>query len=300
MIATVVLELFSGMPNPEWSVGEDVARDILAALEKFPLERPGYHPIQDYDDPLGRPRSGYRGISIDFEEDKKHMVFEIFGDLVLDVRSGRVRRDTQKAIEKRMFETVPKVLVAEVLEGMSYEQVIDPGHEAAIEGLKTVPRKLKCARVLSYRGRASTFQQFRLTNNCYNYATNVVNKVPTRQAIPGTPNMRRPLTMAKLRAAIEDDKLEPLGMELPDACPAVGSHYVAVLLRTSPNGSVRDFHCMRLDRTGAWSHKDGSGDVRNVDDNGTKIVDLSTAALSWNPVLAGFYLFRKSERGRIS
>lgn len=300
MTAIVELDLFSGLPNLVWTLSDPIAGQLLADIEQLDVRSPGNRLMPDYDEPLGRPRSGYRGISVEFADHNKHRSFEVFGDLILDVATGRVLRDPGKTLERRLYESAPASQRAEALGSMSYAEVTASGREARIGGIESVPRDLECPQSPQYRGAQGSFHKFRRTNNCYNYATKVVNQVPAGAAIPGTPNIGSPLTMAKLKAALVDDKLQPLGMALPDQCPAAGTHYIAVLLRKSPGGDVRDFHCLRLDSNGIWSHKDGKGAVRNVDDNGTKIVDLASAALSWTPELAGFYLFLDVEGGRIN
>lgn len=298
MKATIELNLYSGFRNPVWVVGGSEARHLLAAFEMLPMEARGFQPIAMYKEPLGRPRSGYRGLTIAFENGDQR-VFEVFGDLVLDPKISRVRRDSQRQLERHLYSLMPTETTVEYLAGMSFEQVILSGHEARIQNIDAVPSELECAAAPLYEGDAGDFLTHRYVNNCYNYATKVVNKVPLKQALPGTPNVGKPLTMARLRAAVEDDGFVPLGMALDGSCPPEGSYYIAVLLRRSPSGAVRDFHCLRLDRNGVWSHKDGKGEVRNVDDNGNAIVDLAQAALSWEPELAGFYRFDTSNRGLI-
>ena len=296
MKAVVQLNLFSGLPNLQWKVPSTQARHLFETLKAVPLEAPGFVRVQGYDEPLGRPRAGYRGFTLTFEQAGRTRVFEVFDDYVLDVQIGRVRHDPGSSIAREIFDSIPQNLIQENLEGMTYDEVIVPGSEGPIKGLEQPLLTLRCRTGTRYEGNAGVFKTFRRVNNCYNYATGVLNKVLLKQAIPGTPNVQRPLTMAKLRAAIESDRLEPLGLELPGACPPPGSHYVAVLLRKSPAGGVRDFHCLRLDRNGVWSHKDGEGAVTNVDDVGKRIVDLKTAELSWDPELAGFYRFDERHR----
>jgi hypothetical protein len=298
MQATAELNLFSGLPNPTWTLSEEETQDVLSARSKLPLQPAGFHPIPDYDEPLGRPRAGYRGIRLTIGEGTAVRRFDVFSNLILDARLGRVRHDIQMRLEKQLYASVPREIVGEFLEGMTYKQVTLPGSESLIRGLGRVS-SVECAKAPAYRGKASTFQTHADMNNCYNYATKVLNTVRTKQAIPGSPNLRRPVTKAKLTAALADDRLELLGHSLPDACPRAGTHYLAVLLRKNPTGAVRDFHCLRLDKSGVWSHKDGIGNVRNVDDNGQKIFDITQAALSWEPELVGFYQFFESRRSRI-
>ena len=91
MKATIELNLFSGFQNPVWVIAGTEARDLLAAFDLLPMEAPGFQPIPNYHEPLGRPRSGYRGITITFENGDRRVI-EVFGDLVLDPKVWRVRR----------------------------------------------------------------------------------------------------------------------------------------------------------------------------------------------------------------
>jgi len=297
--AIVRLKLFSGFPNLHWELPSDEAKRLFKALLELPLEAPGFVPKPGYAEPLGRPRAGYRGFVITFVDGARERVFEVFEHFVLDVEIVRVRRHTNRSIEKDVYASVPKALAAEFLEEATYDQIIHHAHEARIKGVEQAQLTLRCRTGTEYVGNTGPFKTHRHTNNCYNYATGVVNTVVLKQAVPGTPNVRRPLTLANLRAAVESDLLKPLGMELPNECPPAGSHYVAVLLRHSPTGAIKDFHCLRLDRNGVWSHKDGDDEVRDVDDLGNPILNLQTALLHWDPELAGFYRFDAANRHMI-
>jgi hypothetical protein len=297
--AIVELKLFSGFPNLSWALPSDDAKRLFDTIDSLPLEAPGFVHTPGYADPLGRPRGGYRGFTMTFENGGRERLYEVFERHVLDVAINRVRRDPHRSIEKDVYASIPKPLAREFLEGVTYDEIIIRAHEGPIKGLQRAQLSLRCRTGPRYEGNTGAFKTHKRKNNCYNYATGVVNTVLMSQAIPGTPNVRRPLTMAKLRAAVESDLLEPLGMELPNACPPPGSHYVAVLLRHSPTGAIKDFHCLRLDRNGVWSHKDGDDEVRDIDDVGNPIINLSTASLHWDPELAGFYRFVEANRHMI-
>jgi hypothetical protein len=299
MTATVELNLFSGLPNITWQLSDADAANLLAKLTALPLEPQGFHPLHGYSEPLGRPRSGYRGVTIDFSSPAGTTTYDLYGAYVLDYQKERVRVDAQQQLVKQILATIPKPIVANVLNGLTVEQLIQPGHEALIKGITGPAHEAVCEHAPQYIGNSGDFKTFKRRNNCYNYATSVVNQKPGRAAIPGSPDMSPPLTKDKLKSAICDDGLVFLGTELPEACPTEGNRYVAILLRHHPTGQVRDFHCLRLDRTGHWSHKDGKDEVRNVDDNGNLITDIKAAALSWDPELVGFFRFNDADKGNI-
>lgn len=64
------------------------------------------------------------------------------------------------------------------------------------------------------------------------------------------------------------------GDNLPDDKPDQG-HYIGLLIWPGTN-----FHWVRLDDNGNWSHKPGGTAVRNTDNNGDVITDPSKADLS--------------------
>jgi hypothetical protein len=299
MTATVELNMFSGLPNITWELSEQDAKAFLGEITSLPLQPPGFHPLQGYSEPLGRPRSGYRGVTIDFSGPGGIATYDVYGQYVFDYQSERVRIDQKQQLAKQILGTIPKPIVANVLNGLTVEQLILPGHEAVIQGITGSARESLCEHAPEYLGDTGDFNTFKRRNNCYNYATSVVNKKPGRPAIPGSPDVSLPLTKAKLTAALVDDGLVALGTDLPESCPTQGNRHVAILLRHSPGGQVRDFHCLRLDRTGHWSHKDGKDEVRNVDDNGNLITNIQSAALSWDPELVGFFRFNDADKGNI-
>ena len=299
MSATVELNLFSGLPNVSWQIDGQVAKDLLPHINAMPLQQVGFQPIHGYNEPLGRPRSGYRGVTITFSGSEGDAVYDVFGPYIYDYKSGRVRLDTKEAISNQILKSIPQPIVADVLNGMTIEQLTTLGHEAKIQGISGSNREASCDHAPAYVGNTGPFKTFQQRNNCYNYATSVVNQLPGRAAIPGSPDVRPPLTQAKLVNALVDDGLDLLGTDLPEACPTEGNRYVAILLRHHPSGLVRDFHCLRLDKTGNWSHKDGKDEVRNVDDNGNVISNIRNAALSWDPELVGFFRFNDADKGNI-
>ncbi|CAK9074092.1 Insoluble matrix shell protein 1 (IMSP1) (Fragment) [Durusdinium trenchii] len=72
----------------------------------------------------------------------------------------------------------------------------------------------------------------------------------------------------------ESDGLQWAGTTLPTAAPKRG-HYVALFIWPDTN-----FHWIRMDRTGYWSHKPGGTPVRNTDNKGQKIHDPSKSDFS--------------------
>jgi len=69
-----------------------------------------------------------------------------------------------------------------------------------------------------------------------------------------------------MNASAIRDGLTWVGTDLPEE-PKKG-HYVALFIWPNTN-----FHWIRMDEGGMWSHKPGSTPVRNTDNSGEKISD---------------------------
>mmetsp|Transcript_62386 Transcript_62386/g.115806 ORF Transcript_62386/g.115806 Transcript_62386/m.115806 type:complete len:320 (-) Transcript_62386:80-1039(-) len=116
-------------------------------------------------------------------------------------------------------------------------------------------------------------------NNCYDYANDIVTNSfaqPGRGsgkcahgARPCVPN-----TCEDVKNAAVSDGLRWIGTDLPKKLPTQG-HYVSLHIWPKSN-----FHWLRMDKDGKWSHKPGGSEVRNVDNNGKIITDPGRADVS--------------------
>lgn len=129
-------------------------------------------------------------------------------------------------------------------------------------------------------------------NNCYDYANDIATNdraYPGRGSgmcngddapcfdddlcFDGICHVQR-FTCESLRAEAESDKLVWVGTDLPTTLPATG-HYVS--LHSWPE---QDFHWLRMNADGVWSHKPGHGPVRDYDNNQKQITNPHEADLS--------------------
>lgn len=300
MIAHVKLRIFSGWPNPEWTIGDTESRKLAANITELPL--------MTMEMPRPKPRLGYRGMTVTLVTgDKAPATIDIYNQWVVDPRFAAVRADFKRQLEIMIFRTAPPE-VASVFQTMSFAQMSAQGNEVQIKGLNPPDAaKIGCANGPSlpaskdWVGRAGY-------NNCYNYANDVLNIDEwAPSALPGTltkmPASTVTATVRKaIRAAITKDGLTKVaGDKVPSTCPLVNRHYMAVILRHHPSSqAVKDFHCFRLDTDGTWSHKDASGIPRNTDDGGANpntgdiITDLTQARFDGDPVLVGVYRAKKN------
>ena len=129
----------------------------------------------------------------------------------------------------------------------------------------------------------------RETHNCFSYAMNLLDKAQLRKCKkrncdvhlpqPGAYSGHRPFsdgrpkTCPNMVARILGDNRGMKISNFTDKCPA-GASKIALILDESD-----DYHYLRQDSNGYWSHKPGSTSIKNVDAYGHMI---------WNPQLANY------------
>ena len=299
MIAHIKLRLFTGWPNPEWTVGELEARKLANDVNALQFR------ILEMAKP--KPRVGYRGMTLTIVTgDNPPVPIEIYDQWVIDPRFEATRLDSNRKLENRIFKTAPAEVKA-VINGMTFSAISAQGNEVPIAGLVPPdPAKIGCANGPSAPGSKDWILHAGY-NNCYNYANDVLNLDEwSEAALPGNLTKMPATTVtsqvkAKLRSAILADGLTRVANDrVPAACPAANKHYMVVILRHHPSSNaVKDFHCFRLDTDGTWSHKDATGIPRNTDDGGANpntgdvITDLTQAKFDGDPVLVGVYRAKK-------
>lgn len=298
MTAHVRLRLFSGWPDPQWTLDDTVTRKVLSYFVSLAPA------VRDRERP--KARIGYRGFTITIikEATARASTFDVFNGTVQERRTDRMLSDPGRRFEDLIYQTAPpEVTVA--LGGMSFQLLSASGPETAISGLNPPDSaKVGCANGPTLPS-SKAWKTHADYNNCYNYANDVLNQDEwSEAALPGTLTKMPSSTVTSvvrtiLRTHILKDGLTKVaGDKVPATCPAANKHYLAVILRHHPNSTVvHDFHCLRLDKDGTWSHKDGSGEPRNTDDSGAYgnvITDLTQAMFDGEPVLVGVYRGRKN------
>jgi hypothetical protein len=309
MTGTVLINIFAGVPNPVWqleSADADKFGHLILSYPSLPTPLDHAEFTRDTIDVLGRPRSGFRGFELTLQDDSgRSALYQTFNRLVFETETEKLLQDTADvALEKQLYLTAPADVMKR-LDGLTYEALTAPGDETLIDGLQGPDVHLECDSSPTYIGNGDPMNAknpLHGINNCYNYATFAANKSVSSGAVPGVKDkLLSDLNEVTLKAALIHDKLEFVGMKLPDACPNDGdAHYVVVVLRHVPSSTaVKDFHCIRLDQSGKWSHKDGKGPVTNVDNAGKEMTDLTKAKFSFTPKLMGVYRARYSKRSLV-
>lgn len=293
MSATVYLDVFSGLPNPRWKLSDADYNELLRRLTSLrtgPLE-PNFEAAE----------WGYKGMVI--TSPGRPTIRIVAG---VGAKAGYVQIknrpgtfiDADRSIEPWLLERAKGMFDKY---GLTFAELTKARNETKIKGLdQTKPiGGFACDTGVVFpptKGQLTTWKDS--ASNCYNYANN--QKANGMPAVPGPNNNKVSWTPDEMRhAASVKDKLELVSDDgrLPALCPAdPKSHYLVICLRDPiGNGSFTDFHCLRLDKDGRWSHKDGAGPVLDHDDIKNEITDLRNASFKIPLTFVGFFL---STRGR--
>jgi hypothetical protein len=120
-------------------------------------------------------------------------------------------------------------------------------------------------------------------NNCYNYGNDIVTN---SFAQPGRGSSQKWIvnTCEDVTRAAISDGLKWIGTDYPKVKPEKG-HYIALLIWPDTN-----FHWLRLDSSGFWSHKPGGSEVKNTDNEGKLISNPSNQDFSPWTQFCGYFL----------
>ena len=293
MSARVMLDVFSGLPNPQWVLENHAYEDLLKMVKQLRVgarER-GFEEAE----------WGYKGfvitspgrptIRIVAGVEAKQSYLQVNGQDGFLV-------DADRSIEAWLLRNSGGIIEKF---GLTFEELTRARNESTIKGLpgrKTVG--FECETGVEFPAtKAGKSSWNNSSSNCYNYANDHI-APGANPAGPGPNNKISWTTAEMIEAATDRDKLElltPLG-QLPVACPVnPDSHYLIICMRDPMgNGSFTDFHCLRMDKDGKWSHKDGAGPVRRHDDIKNEITDLHQAHFKIPLTFVGFFVSTKGVR----
>jgi hypothetical protein len=264
----VMLDVFSGRPNPEWTVSPALAQHVRQLLA-----RQGGPAAPDAQPHL----LGYRGLLLQATPDDgpAHPLPPLFRlgppAAAIAARGARVASEAPSGLPEPEREAAAALL--DSAHGLVERELIDeamgalhptdtraarPRTAARTAAADAVPDTgAPCELLLSaYRPWFWNAAPIRLRNNCYNYASNFVSNAVAQ---PGR------------RVGRQYDGF---------SCEAVGRAALADGYRTECDGNARmvalavwpgrDFHWYRL-HDGFWAHKLGIYSARNVDNQGRVI-----------------------------
>jgi hypothetical protein len=269
MSLTVTLHVFSGRPDPTWTLDDQQADRLLESLASV-RERTTQKPSGV----VGQ--LGYRGFTLQRPVDHPRGAQRLYvheglvdpGALAPSLVTG------DRELEAWLLETgsqrLDEAVVGHVRESLS------GGLERAVpEGLLLLPEAKGCppcnaADAPAYDPSIWNTPSVQPYNNCYNYANN---QITNTFAQPGraTGKPITSLSCGGVQPSAQSDGLKP-SSNFSDPLGTGQGWYVALVIWPGV-----DYHWYRQDNVGCWSHKPGSTAARNTDDSGNPITDPKTA-----------------------
>lgn len=248
--AEITLHIYSGREDPKWKVDHN-HRHFREIVTKIEAHRDGI--------PL--PGLGYRGFTVYHESQRYH-----------------VPKQTNIALEKLL-------LASEAVELENTDQSEEPLLPESRKPLLSHAARTHVLTHLNvdenenielpvYNPNNWNIPAIQPYNNCYNYANNMITNTFAQ------PGKKHGLKLKKhhidgntVKRYATKDGLEPLTVNDDDAVPTNIRNLVALVIWPD-----EDFHWYRLDQTLTFSHKPGTDEVRNTDEDDHTIRDPRLAA----------------------
>ena len=256
MSKLVMLDVYSGRPNPVWEIDEGDARGFVAE---------GSSALSDAEG----PSLGYRGFKI---LDAAGGVQEMAGLSEGNSASYAVESHIlgNHDAERALLEAGTRSgAIDQTLAGFVAGEIGNVQAQGAlVEGIGVTCPPCGGGAAPGYDPGYWNNDATRLrNNNCYNYANNLATNT---FAQPGraTGAMAATMSCADVRPCAERDGL----IRVPTyQASQAGIWYVALVIWPG-----QDYHWYRQDNNGCWSHKPGQTEARNVDNGGNRIADPAT------------------------
>ncbi|WP_395943123.1 hypothetical protein [Brevundimonas sp.] len=250
MSVTVTLHIYSGRPDPKWTLTVEQAQALNDALlrpgDAFGIE------------PSGPPSAlGFRGFTI-----------ETASKGLLPTRAFIYNRQLTRQDDSLV--TMPDHSVERFLLDSAGSAVSDAAREVvlqALDGFQNPPAPNALAAPHYDPGRWNDDPFIMRNNNCYNYANDLITN-SFAQPGRGSGQMYTQFSCDNVGAASVRDGQAPTPD--PDRNPDVGQIICLVIW---PN---EDFHWYRKDANDYWSHKPGSTPATNLDGAGNPIRNPET------------------------
>jgi len=266
MSLTVTLNVFSGRPNPMWTVPEGGAAELTERIESLTT-------TSNLKAAAISGGLGYRGFTVRRNEEA-HPI-HIHAGIVDPGHAAHSLLAEDREIEKWLLSTAGEQVPAEVKAHVE-EALSAPVSHAVVTAAIAAARCPKCnaADAPVYNSAIWNTPAVQPHNNCYNYANN---HITNTFAQPGraTGHQYTQLTNCTGAGSVEAGAHSDGLATTPNfhAHLAAGhGWYVAVVLWPGV-----DYHWYRQDKSGCWSHKPGSTAARNVDNANHAISDPKTA-----------------------
>lgn len=266
----VVLNIYSGRPNPVWTLTDTQERSFLAQLNqisKTTLQKPSGV----------LPRLGYRGFLVSRPATSPQGPLSLWvQDQIVDYgQTDPNRIADNRDLERWLLETAPKDLPPKVVSAVTNEINQSPlNTDSYLNARSSGSNCPECvaADAPVYNPAVWNTPAVQPYNNCYNYAND---QITNTFAQPGRAHNVYP---ANIDCAEYQNAAHADGLLVPadpaNQLNAGEGWYVALVV-----WPFVDFHWYRQDSNGCWSHKPGSTPATNLDNGGNLIADPANCNL---------------------
>lgn len=267
MPTVVSLDIFSGVPNPSWELSEDEVREFQNLVQRVEQTTPLM------------PESlfaglGYRGFRVTSTLERLEPEIYVGGGVIDQERFQLNRLDSSRSVEKFLLRTGARVLQSELQ--AEVEQSIEVFRSASLSQSGALQANVPPYNPGKWNSSASVQQ----TNNCYNYANDLITNTFAQPGRGSGAPMRTSDCVDAGRGAVSDGLSS---ISNPFNTPISG-HNTALVIWPG-----RDFHWYRLDDNTEWSHKPGQTPARNTDNSGARISDPTSCNRGPYTAFCGWY-----------
>ncbi len=268
MALMVTLNVFSGRPNPVWTLNDDQAEEFMKQLST------AGEPT-NLKSSAGFGALGYRGFHVTSTAPSPYGALSLHAhDGIIDPGPAELNLiSDRKHVESFLLDTAGHAIDASVKShihnSLTGKKPLSLKKFASAAAAAVTCPRCRAADAPVYNPsiwNTPTVQPF---NNCYNYANDqMTNTFAQPGRAHGTPIASLMCPAAQL-SAVADGLVSTANFTGP---LAVGQGWYVALVIWPGN----DYHWYRQDKVGCWSHKPGSTAARNTDNSGSAIVDPQT------------------------
>lgn len=276
MALIVMLHVFSGRPDPVWTISDDDASQFTERVES----------MKDVSNvklaALGG--LGYRGFSV--QSSTSPLNARVFGGTVDLGLQAPTFVAGDRDLETYLLSTAP-ALSGDVATHVRSSIGLPWNPEAANLKVGVSCPVCQAADAPPYNPSLWNIPSVQPYNNCYNYANN---QITNTFAQPGRAT-GNPITSDSCPGVQPSAISDGLTLSNNFASPLAPGQGWYVALVIWPN---IDYHWYRQDNVGCWSHKPGSGAATNLDNSGNAISDPQTCDRGPYSVFCTYMITNKS------
>lgn len=286
----ITIDIFSGRPNPQWTI------DDRPVVERLVQQLAGNPDAVAASSDAVPPTLGLRALYVDVLSDNApaHLAQRfILAPGTHDPAASAWLGEELLATAPRTSTDLPPEFLDSVRDGIRQWPDAAGGGDRRLSGAGPSGRKGAAPQLVCPFDTAPFNPAFwnapevQPYNNCYNYATNLATDTyaqPGRAhgyAIPPTCTCAEVAHGAELDGYRADGNCQP---------PTTTDRWLVALVTGTFPGGIRDYHWYRLQSEGFWGHKGGEGPATNLDNAGHIIYDPQTCDRGYYTNWCGYYL----------